>query len=75
MPAPMPPEPALPPMRCPRCRGRVHHEQDHYGNYLNCLMCGYTRDLTSAAVIQLDNVRDADTDNADTPAVPSRPLR
>ena len=51
MPAPTPLELILPPTRCPRCRGRVHHKRDRYGSYLNCLMCGYTRELTSAAAI------------------------
>ena len=51
MPAPTPLELILPPTRCPRCRGRVHHKRDRYGSYLNCLMCGYTRELTSTAAI------------------------
>jgi hypothetical protein len=31
---------------CPRCRGDLYLNQDMYGKYLNCLQCGYTRDLT-----------------------------
>ncbi|HEU0021301.1 MAG TPA: hypothetical protein VFR55_06475 [Dehalococcoidia bacterium] len=30
---------------CPRCQGDLYLNQDMYGKYLNCLQCGYTRDL------------------------------
>lgn len=31
---------------CPRCRtGTVEHSDDAYGNYLQCLNCGFMRDL------------------------------
>jgi len=30
---------------CPRCRGDVHARQDMYGDYQECLQCGYMRDL------------------------------
>ena len=75
MPAQRPAAMAPMPVRCPRCRGRVHSEQDHHGSYLTCLMCGYTRDLTSTAVIELDDVSDTETDRTDTPATPGRSLR
>jgi hypothetical protein len=25
---------------CPRCRGDLYPEEDHYGSYYNCLQCG-----------------------------------
>ncbi len=30
---------------CPRCRGDVIIDRDHYGWYEQCLQCGYQRDL------------------------------
>ena len=64
----MPTSPPAGPARCPRCRGRVHQERDSYGSYLSCLMCGYTRELTSDAVIELTAASDDDPDRADAPA-------
>ncbi len=29
---------------CPKCRGDVYLERDHYGAYLACLQCGYLVD-------------------------------
>jgi hypothetical protein len=26
---------------CPRCGGDLHDEQDHYGEYLACIQCGF----------------------------------
>lgn len=31
---------------CPRCQGDLYLNQDMYGKYLNCLQCGYTKDVT-----------------------------
>ena len=31
---------------CPKCRGDLYLNQDMYGKYLNCLQCGYLKDLT-----------------------------
>ena len=30
---------------CPRCAGDLHSNQDLYGNYVECLQCGYMKDL------------------------------
>jgi DNA-directed RNA polymerase subunit M/transcription elongation factor TFIIS len=30
---------------CPRCAGDMHTSQDLYGNYIECLQCGYMKDL------------------------------
>ncbi len=30
---------------CPRCRGDLHTNRDLYGNYTQCLQCGYMRDI------------------------------
>ena len=30
---------------CPRCKGDLRLDWDDYGMFLNCLQCGYYRDL------------------------------
>ena len=36
---------------CPRCRtGTVEHSNDAYGGYLQCLNCGFMRDLPDPAL-------------------------
>ena len=30
---------------CPRCRGDVKTNRDHYGQYRQCLQCGYMEDI------------------------------
>ena len=30
---------------CPRCAGDLHSNQDLYGSYVECLQCGYMKDL------------------------------
>ncbi|KKM66603.1 hypothetical protein LCGC14_1479530 [marine sediment metagenome] len=35
---------------CPRCRGSVFRDRDHYGPYLECLMCGYLENLDDRAL-------------------------
>ena len=34
---------------CPKCQGDLYLERDAYGRYVNCLQCGFTRDLPAAA--------------------------
>ena len=33
------------PKRCPRCNGDLFIDRDQYGLFLQCLQCGYLRDL------------------------------
>lgn len=33
------------PKRCPRCNGDLFIGRDQYGLFLQCLQCGYLRDL------------------------------
>ena len=33
---------------CPRCRGDTHDSQDQYGEYRECLQCGYVTDIDAA---------------------------
>ena len=30
---------------CPRCKGDMYLAEDIFGKYLNCLQCGYLRDV------------------------------
>lgn len=30
---------------CPRCRGDMHQDRDMYGEYRECLMCGFMVDI------------------------------
>ena len=32
---------------CPKCRGDMHLDKDHYGAFIYCLQCGLNRDLPS----------------------------
>ena len=34
---------------CPRCRGFLYANRDRYGNYNECLQCGYTIDFAQQA--------------------------
>ena len=38
---------------CPKCRGDLHLDRDPYGVYVECLQCGFTRDLTDEQVRDL----------------------
>ena len=30
---------------CPRCKGDLFLDDDHYGKFKSCVQCGYIRDL------------------------------
>ena len=30
---------------CPKCQGALNLVSDMYGRYVNCLQCGFTKDL------------------------------
>ena len=30
---------------CPKCRGKLYLDKDHYGWYEHCLQCGLSRDF------------------------------
>jgi len=32
---------------CPKCKGHLMQEKDHYGLYEQCLQCGYMHDVQS----------------------------
>ena len=40
---------------CPKCKGKVYIDRDVYGWYIECLGCGYTRDLK---VLKLEKEKD-----------------
>jgi DNA-directed RNA polymerase subunit M/transcription elongation factor TFIIS len=35
---------------CPRCRGDLHINKDTYGDYKQCVQCGYLEDMDPSAV-------------------------
>ncbi len=37
---------------CPKCKGDILFDRDHYGWYEQCLQCGYTRDMASVVEVQ-----------------------
>ena len=37
---------------CPRCKGDIWLDWDHYGWYEQCLQCGYMHDLVSAGEVE-----------------------
>ena len=37
---------------CPRCQGDMHQNRDMYGEYRECLMCGYMTDIQQAQPVQ-----------------------
>ena len=44
---------AVPPSRCPRCRGKMWVERDFYGTYGSCISCGYVHEVLSRAPIDI----------------------
>ena len=51
---------------CPKCKGKVYIDRDEYGWYVECITCGYTRDLKKV-VIRKKNINE----EALPPAIPS----
>ena len=37
---------------CPRCKGDIVVERDHWGWYEECIQCGYLRDLQSVVKVK-----------------------
>ena len=38
--------------RCPRCRGDLYGDRDHYGSFVACLQCGYYLGEAEEAVLR-----------------------
>ena len=55
------------PARCPRCRGRLEQNRDRYGVYLSCFMCGYVREITSPAALDLTALLEREDGNQPLP--------
>lgn len=36
---------------CPKCAGDLYVNQDIHGKFVNCLQCGYLKDVTEEAEI------------------------
>lgn len=32
--------------KCPRCSGDLVHENDRYGDFVTCMQCGFTKDMS-----------------------------
>ena len=35
---------------CPRCKGRIYIDRDEHGWFVECITCGYMRDLHKVVV-------------------------
>jgi uncharacterized protein YbaR (Trm112 family) len=35
---------------CPKCKGDLFLDEDHYGKYKSCIQCGYIKDLTDGPI-------------------------
>jgi len=44
---------------CPRCRGDLYLDRDIYGTYLECVQCGYIRDLAEEAASRMEATADS----------------
>ena len=53
---------------CPKCAGDLYSGEDMYGKFLNCLQCGYLKDLLA------DN-RSDNTDASTEPSVVTAGVR
>ncbi|MBI4200811.1 MAG: hypothetical protein HY531_00805 [Chloroflexi bacterium] len=42
---------------CPRCHGDMHLSKDQYGQYVECIQCGY--EVESQALSEMKRVPDA----------------
>ena len=41
---------------CPRCQGDMHQNRDMYGEYRECLMCGYMADLRKPSLFSMEPI-------------------
>ena len=41
--------------RCPRCGGKIYLDNDHYGWYVQCLQCGYLRNVENVSMESIQN--------------------
>jgi len=37
---------------CPRCKGKIYIDNDYYGWYYQCLICGFSHDLEELTASQ-----------------------
>ncbi|MAF86138.1 MAG: hypothetical protein CL875_06690 [Dehalococcoidales bacterium] len=44
---------------CPRCKGGVVLDRDHWGWYEQCIQCGYLHDLPNIAEVELSLAQEA----------------
>lgn len=48
---------------CPRCHGDMVHNTDEYGDYEECLQCGFVRDLEGALSTSKERYEEGEEDN------------
>ncbi len=42
---------------CPRCNGDLYLNQDNFGKYVNCLQCGYMKDVEMPVLAKVETVK------------------
>ena len=51
---------------CPRCEGDVNVRTDWYGEYMECLQCGWSKDTSQDVLSRLADTREALVEQAVT---------
>ncbi len=44
---------------CPRCEGDINVRTDWYGEYMECLQCGWSKDTSEDTLSRLADTHDA----------------
>ena len=44
---------------CPRCEGDINVRTDWYGEYMECLQCGWSKDTDQDVISRLSDTREA----------------
>jgi hypothetical protein len=52
---------------CPRCKGDLFLDGDHYGKYKSCIQCGYIKDLIVDEPKTLPQVAQSAISSSDAP--------
>jgi uncharacterized protein YbaR (Trm112 family) len=49
---------------CPKCKGDLFLDEEHYGKYKSCIQCGYIKDLTDVPIAMPQATQPAPTSDA-----------
>ena len=52
--------------QCPRCCGDLYQDRDHYGPFVSCCQCGFSKDLPSA----FEGVLEVSAEPVPAPVIP-----